>query len=110
MGRKETVWIKGTDLNPQQKLAVMVAFPWRWTYDNCQREKAWERIKGSKPTAPLISDREWLERYKFPFKSANGATLATRPAYAKPLLSPPPEPALQSTKAMEYTLLCLAEV
>lgn len=57
--------IKGTDLNHQQKSLVLASFGYRWTTENEHRARLWYR--GDEPTAPLMSDADWLDQYAFHF-------------------------------------------
>lgn len=105
-------WITGLKLRLKAREEVMRTWVYRWTYDNPKRVWAWaraNRLWGTPmPTFPLISDREWLARYKFPVTPAG--QLSKYGLYCRPIHLPPSPPVLQQQRAGEYTQKCMLEV
>jgi len=75
------ILVRGDQLKPETKQAVLQAFVYRWTYDNHRREQAWKGIEGQ-PTIPLISDDQWLREHAF-YVNRDGS-LSNRHQHAEP--------------------------
>lgn len=58
--------INGSKLSPATRQEVLSAYGYRWTVENERRAREWFRAgKAEPPTAPLVTDEEWLADHAF---------------------------------------------
>ena len=77
--------VRGDQLTPAARTAVLRAFFYRWTSDNPRRAEVYAPLTAlghQPPTAPLVSDEEWLREHSFWIKK--DGTLSTSRRYAEP--------------------------
>lgn len=75
--------VVGTNLSPDMKRAVLNAYGYRWTVENEQRARQWFARGGHKPpTAPLVTDSQWLAQHAFSVTTKG--TLSRRDKWAAP--------------------------
>lgn len=55
--------IRGDRLKPETRAEVLRAYGYRWTHENETRARLW--FGARVPTAPLVSDAEWLRTHAF---------------------------------------------
>ena len=96
-GSKKAQLLRGDQLTPEQRNAVINGFPWRWTKENPKRTEHYHCDKCDlvnnpyvsetsdghlHPTVPLMSDEDWIKGFAFNF--TNDGRLK-HPQHALPL-------------------------
>ena len=76
--------VNGSKLSDSARREVLSAFGYRWTAENEKRARQWYKTsKMEPPTAPLISDGEWLDQHAFHVVK-DSTRLSARLCHAEP--------------------------